>query len=49
MYEYMKGMNIKFWYVLFLFRIYEISGSESEYDFCDGEGDSFEGECDENG
>lgn len=49
MHEYMKGMNIKPWHVLFSPRTYETSGSESEYDSCDGEGDSSEGESDENG
>ena len=49
MYEYMKGIGIKPWHVLFSLRTYETSRSESEYDSCDGEGDSSEGECDENG
>ena len=48
MYGYMKGMDIKPWHILFSPRTYETSGSESEYDSCDGEGDSSEGECDEN-
>lgn len=43
MYEYMKGMDIKPWHILFSPRTYETSGSESEYDSCDGEGDSSDG------